>query len=177
MHEKICKLCSKIFTRRWNLERHLQDVHKIYDNTKEDYLKSEIIDYNDLPNNIDRNRNFRNKSNDNNINEVINNENSYYYNNFSNTFPSPADYIGKFDPYSNFNPSPLEKEKRLSLDDKIRIQKVLTILENHLKKIGYPPGHIFRLKTWLNYRCSSAKTDEPLKKFLVHRKLGYLWPG
>jgi hypothetical protein len=36
MEKKKCHLCKKIYTRRWNLERHLQDVHKIYDNTKKD---------------------------------------------------------------------------------------------------------------------------------------------
>ncbi len=111
------------------------------------------------------------------MSETINNENSYYYNKISNTFPYPAYYNGEFYPYSNFNPSSLEKEKRLSFEDRIRIQKVLTNLENHLKKIGYPVELVFRLKTWLNYRCSIAKTDEPLKKYLVNNNLGNLWPS
>jgi hypothetical protein len=113
MEQKKCNLCKKIFTRRWNLERHLQDVHKIYDNTKKDNINTEFIDYNDLPNNINRNSDFRNKNNDNNMSEMINNENSYYYNNFSNTFPYPAYYNGEFYPYSNINPSSLEKEKNI----------------------------------------------------------------
>jgi hypothetical protein len=176
MKQKKCNLCKKIFTRRWNLERHLQDVHKIYDNTKKDNINPEFIDYGDLPNNINRNSN-RNKNNDNNISEMINNENSYYYNNFSNTFPYPAYYNGEFYPYSNFNPSPFEKEKRLSLEDKIKIQKVLTDLESHLIKIGCPMEFVFRLKRWLKYRCSCAKTDEPLKKYLVNNNFGNLWPS
>ena len=99
-----------------------------------------------MPNNINRNSNFRNKNNDNNMSEMINNENSYYYNNFSNTFPYSTYYNGEFYPYSNINPSSLEKEKRLSLKDKIRIQKVLADLENHLIKIGCPTEFVFRLK-------------------------------
>ena len=99
-----------------------------------------------MPNNINRNSDFRNKNNENNMSEMINNENSYYYNNFSNTFPYPAYYNGEFYPYSNFNPSPLEKEKRLSLEDIIRIQKVLTYLENYLIKIGCPTEFVFRLE-------------------------------
>jgi uncharacterized Zn-finger protein len=29
MEKKVCNLCKKRFTRQWNLERHMQDIHHI----------------------------------------------------------------------------------------------------------------------------------------------------
>ncbi|MGE5633665.1 MAG: C2H2-type zinc finger protein [Deltaproteobacteria bacterium] len=172
--QKKCSICKKIFTRKWNLKRHSQDVHKIYDNTKKDNINPEIGDYNSLPINIDSNNNFRNKNNENNMNGMIYNENSSYDNNFPNTFPNPEYSNDEFYPYSNFNPS-LEKEKRLNVDDRIRIQKGLKILESYLEKI-YPPGFVFQIISWLRSCCRYEKSDEPLKNFFVQMNLGDRWP-
>ena len=144
--QKECIVCKQIFTRKWNLERHLQDVHEIYDNTKKDNINPEIGDYNSLPINIDSNNNLRNF--------VYSNDEVYLY--------------------PNFIP-PLEKEKRLNVDDRIRIQKGLKILESCLEKI-YPPGFVFQIISWLRSCCRYEKSDEPLKNFFVQMNLGDRWP-
>ena len=78
-------------------------------------------------------------------------------------------------PYSNINSRYKEEEKkRLSIDDKIKIQKVLKNLENYLEKF-YPSTFIFQIVSWLRYQCFTQKSDKPLKKFLVQNNIGFLW--
>ena len=77
-------------------------------------------------------------------------------------------------PYSNINSQYKEEEKNLSIDDKIKIQKVLKNLENYLEKF-YPSAFIFQILSWLRYQCFTQKSDEPLKKFLVQNNIGFLW--
>ncbi|HEX6672906.1 MAG TPA: hypothetical protein VF084_11790 [Nitrososphaeraceae archaeon] len=102
------------------------------------------------------------------------NGNSYSYNNFSNISPNPGYYNGQPYIYSNFN-SQFKKEKRLSVDDKIKMQKVLKFLETYLETF-YPISYVFKIITWLRYRCLREQSDEPLKKYLVQNNLGHLWP-
>lgn len=130
MHKKKCNKCNKLFSRQWNLDRHLQDVHEIYDDTKKEKRSREIDDYNYWQRNIDSNNNFWITSNN---SDDINYNQRSYSNNFSNTFPNPGYYHGEHFLFSNFN-SQSKKEKRLNVDDRIKIQKVLKILENTLKK-------------------------------------------
>ena len=80
-------------------------------------------------------------------------------------------------PYSNINSQYKEEEKeekRLRIDDKIKIQKVLKNLENYLEKFC-PSAFIFQIILWLRYQCLTQKSDEPLKKFLVQNNIGFLW--
>ena len=102
------------------------------------------------------------------------NGNSYYYDNFSNIYPSPGYYNNEPYIYSNNN-SPFKEEKILSIDDKIKIQKVLKVVENYLERI-YPKYNVFLIISRLHYRCLREKSDEPLKKFLVKNNMGHLWP-
>ena len=67
-----------------------------------------------------------------------------------------------------------KKKKRLSIDDKIKIQKILKNLENYLEKF-YTRAFIFQIISWLRYQCFTQKSDEPLKKFLVQNNIGFLW--
>lgn len=151
------------------MDRHLQDVHEIYDDTKKEKGSREIGDYNYWQRNIDSNNNFWITSN--NIDKMNYNQRSYS-NTFPNTFPNPGYYHGEH--FSNFN-SLSKEEKRLNVDDRIKIQKVLKILKNTLEKI-YSTTYVVCTISWLHYRCLSEKSDEPIKKFLVQNNMGYLWP-
>jgi dynactin complex subunit len=117
------------------------------------------------------------KIEDNNMNHTQYNQSYYNNNNLPNN--SPYYYYGfdnntSSDLYSNINSQYKEDKKRLSIDDKIKIQKVLKNLENYLKKF-YPPMFIFQILSWLHYQCLTQKSDEPLKKFLVQKNIGFLW--
>lgn len=146
MENHKCSICDRIFTRDWNLKRHIQDLHRLYNYDKKENINQEF-------------------------------EENYYSqksNNSLNTCPNPADHNFEFLPNPNFNPSQLEEEKRLSLDDKIRIQSILKNLENSLEKIFPKPNIVWT--TWsLWCRCIQTQSDEPLKRFLINQKMGYLW--
>lgn len=171
-----CTVCNQSFSRQWNLKRHIQDVHKLHNYDKKDNIMQKDNDFNNLPFNIYENNNFKDTNNKNDIN---NNQNQHYYNSFPDINHDLYYNVESYQyPYSNFTnsnfESQLKKEKRLSVDDKIKIQKGLKILENHLEKIC-KPVYIFRIIKLLNYRCLSEKSDEPLKKYLVQNNIGYLW--
>lgn len=138
---------------------------------KKEMGNQKIHEYRYWQRNIDSNNNFR--INSNNIDDMNYNQRSHS-NNFSNTFPNHEYYHGEPFLYSNFN-SQSKEEKRLNVDDRIKIQKVLKILENTLVKI-YPTAYVVWIISWLHYRCLSEKSDEPIKKFLVRNNMGYLWP-
>jgi hypothetical protein len=129
-----------------------------------------------LSNMVEPEYKFQNKE-DNNMNQMQYNQSFYINHNLPNNLPY---YYYGFDKntsshlYSNINSQYKEGEKRLSNDDKIKIQKVLKNLENYLQKF-YPHMFIFRVLSWLNYQCLTQKSDDPLKKFLVKNNMGFLW--
>lgn len=176
--KKFCNICYKIFTRKWNLERHLYDVHEVHDDLRKYRVKQEIDMPNHLSNMVVPKRKFLDR--DNNMNQTPQYNQSYYNtNNLPNNFPYY--YYHGFDnntssyPYSNINSQyKEEEEKRLSIDDKIKIQKVLKNLENYLEKF-YHRAFIFQILSWLHYQCLTKKSKEPLKKFLVQNNIGFLW--
>jgi hypothetical protein len=167
MNKNKCNICNKIFTRDWNLKRHIQDVYRLNDYDKKDNIKQEFEENYYLPNS---NSSYK----ENHIN-YYNNQNPFYYNNFPNTFDNPASYNNEFYQYSNFKLSSLEKDKRLSNDEKIRIQKVLKNLQNLLEKI-IPKSNILWIIENLWCKCIREQSEEPLKKFLILYKMAYLWP-
>jgi hypothetical protein len=174
--KNVCNICYKKFTRKWNLERHLYDVHEVHNGLSKARIKQGIDVPDHLSNMVEQNRKILNK--DNNMSQSPRHNQSYYNN---NNLPNNLPYYDYgFDnntslyPYSNINSQYKEEEKRLSIDDKIKIQKVLKNLENYLKKF-FPSTFIFQILSWLRYRCLTQKSDEPLKKFLVQNNIGFLW--
>lgn len=160
-------ICKRIFTRDWNLRRHMQDVHRLVaDYTKKTHINQENGYYPPPINNIFYKENKMDYSSN-------YKQNPYYHNNFYNYFPNHGYYLDGSFP-SNFN-SQTKENRRLNVDDKIKIQKVLQILENHLYKIGIPIFFVSVIITWLNHRCFIEKSYEPLKKYLTDYNLGYLW--
>lgn len=183
-NEKVCTICYKKFTRKWNLERHLYDIHKIHTDYSNARMKQEIEMADHFSNRIEPKHKFLNKEN-NKMKERLQYNQSYYINN--NNFPNnlPYNYYGIDNNssslyfYSNINSQYNEQEKekgerRLSINDKIKMQKVLKNLENYLEKF-YPHMFIFQIISWLRYQCLTQKSYEPLKNFLVHSNMGFLW--
>lgn len=180
--EKRCNICGRPFTRRWNLERHLDDVH--YVNKKKYMVKRDIDNYYPLPKNNGYNNNFSNRVT--NMKEMHHNQNFSNNNIFWDNFP-PYEYNNTLQPYPyqypyypsftdpNFNSqSKLEKEE-WSLDDKIKMQKALKILQDNLGK-RYHPIYIPQIIRYLNYRCVNEKSIKPLKQFFFQAFLGHIWP-
>lgn len=165
-------ICNRLFSRQWNLDRHLQDVHEINDDIKKEKSRGGIdgYDYEYGQLNMDSANNLMKTDNKN--NDMDYNGNSYVYNNFSNLYPSPGYYTSEPYIYSNYNS--LSKEKKtLNSGDKIKIQKVLKFVENYLERL-YPKTTVFQIISRLRYRCLREKSDEPLKKFLVRNNMGHL---
>ena len=174
MIKKRCYRCNRLFSRQWNLERHLQDVHEINDDIKKEERRGGIDGYDYEFGQLNMNNANNLKKTENNNNDMDYNGNSYYYDNFSNIYPIPRYYNIEPYIYANYN-SLCKEEKILSIDDKIKIQKVLKVVENYLERI-YPKYYVFLIISRLRHRCLREKSDEPLKKYLVKNNMGHLWP-
>ena len=173
--KKVCTICYKKFTRKWNLDRHLYDVHDVHDDLRKDRIKQEIVVQDHLSNMAESKGKILNKDNDNNMNQTQYNRSYYNNNNFPNTLYYNYHYYNYAYPYPNLYFHYREEERKLTIYDKIKIQKILKNLENYLEKFC-PRPFIFQILSWLRYQCLSQKSDQPLKKFLVRNNLGFLWP-
>ncbi|HSF50440.1 MAG TPA: hypothetical protein VLA74_06745, partial [Nitrososphaeraceae archaeon] len=146
-----------------------QDVHGLVDHTKKANINQGM-----------KENDYYSPSNSNSYKEkdmdYRNNykQNPYRYDIFYTIFPNDGYYIHGPFLYSIFN-SQTTENRELNDDDKIEIQNVLKILENHLKKVGVPVTFVFGIITLLKRRCFSEKSDEPLKNYLIAHNLGYLW--
>jgi hypothetical protein len=174
MDNTLCKVCNKIFTRKWNLERHLQDIHGIYNKPENQNITSEIDNNTSSQRYNNTNHIFRDSYNDGNMNQMDYSGQYNNYNNFAQNY-SYHEYYRQRYPWSNFNLQ-LEKEpKRWTYDDKIRLQRGLKILQNHLQSF-YPPPFVSGIILMLRRKCNSEKSDEPLKKYFVQMNIGDRWP-
>ena len=177
--KNVCNICYKNFTRKWNLDRHLYDVHEVQNDLRRVRIKQGIDVPNNLSNMVEPERKILNR--DNTMSQSPQYNQSYYNNNNNLPNNSPYYYYGYDNntsssyPYSNIDSRYKEEEKkRLSIDDKIKIQKILKNLENYLEKF-YTRAFIFQIILWLRHQCFTQKSDEPLKKFLVQKNIGFLW--
>ena len=84
MVNKTCTVCKKKFTRQWNLERHLKDIHEVYQSRDNDMVMQKSDPYS-YP--FSRKKGyFRNSEN--NMGEINNYQNPPEDNNFPNEFSS-----------------------------------------------------------------------------------------
>jgi hypothetical protein len=147
----------------------MQDVHRLADYTKKDNV-NQAIGENDyyLPFNSNSFYKENNKDFYNNYTQDL-----PYYNNFSNDYSNYGNYNSELFSYPNLD-FQIKENRKLNLDDKIKIYKVLKILEISLK--NYPKLYVARTISWLRSSCFREQSDEPLKKYLVKRNMGDLWP-
>ena len=164
MAKYYCDICNRDFTRNDNLKRHKTDVHELVENAKE-YTEKQ-----GLPENLDQtpfNKQITNPIYSQSQEKSYNNNFSAYpfYNgyNYTQSFPNP-----------NIQ-SHIKETKSFSVDDKIKIQKKLKIVENILKK-NRPYYYVASRINMLRAQCYNEQSDEPLKRFIVKKNLGHLWP-
>lgn len=172
MEKKACNLCNKRFTRQWNLERHIQDIHHISEYGQNDMVKQKYdgppYPY---PSTI---RNERYSNSENNTTEMYYYENPPEYPNLTNHYYSYDFYNNRL--YENFESVPIDKkENKLIIRDMIRIRRALQILRNLLQRI-YPTYLVVPQICWLNYLCYTQNSIQPLRDFYKKYNLMHLWP-
>lgn len=172
MIKKECKICKKRFTRQWNLERHIRDIHHISEYGENDRVKQK---YEDLSYSYPST--FTNEwygKSENNTTEMDYYENPPEYPNFTNHYTRYDLYNNRS--YGNFVPVPREKdENTLTNTDKRRIQYALGILSNFLQ--GIFPNHVVIPQIcWLHYYCYSKRSIQPLRDFYKKNNFMHLWP-
>ena len=172
MKRKICQVCNKRFTRQWNLERHVNDIHYISEYGENDMVKQKYEDPSYSYSLTIKNEQFRNSEN--NTTDMMYYENPPEYHNFTNHY-SNQDLYNKRS-YQNFEPFSIDKkEDKLTLRDMIRIRRRLQILKNVLQRI-YPYHVVIIQISWLNYLCFTKKSIQPLRDFYQKNGLMHLWP-
>ncbi|MGH9981820.1 MAG: C2H2-type zinc finger protein [Nitrososphaeraceae archaeon] len=160
MEKKFCNVCKKRFTRQWNLERHLKDIHNISGYHKNDINKQKNVQSTYSSIYSIKNQPFRNSDN-----HMIS------INHYSNT---PGYHIlQRYDNETNYNnwfyPNDElvtidKKEPMLTIEDGIRIRTALQILQNVLSRF-YPPNLVIRIICLLQFQCFTKHSDEPLIEF------------
>jgi hypothetical protein len=172
--EKKCHICGRIFTRKWNLQRHVDEVHNMNMDNKieKNRRNNERYDQNyDFILQNTRNNNFQQEFN---RNEIQNNQHNYGNHNYGQ-FPNygNSDFGPYYPSYFESQFKLEEKERKLSINEMIKIQQSLKILGNHLEK-RFPPIYVSNLIQYYGYVCSTEKSIQPLKK--LFDKLGLVWP-
>jgi hypothetical protein len=109
--KKICDRCNILFSRQWNLKRHLQDVHEITNDIKKENRRGEIDGYAYAYGQLNMNKVNNLKKTENNNNDIDYNGNSYCYTNFSNIYPNPGYNNNEPSIYSNYNSISIEEKK------------------------------------------------------------------
>ena len=170
MQEITCTACKKKFTRQWNLERHVQNIHKISEYRGKNMVRQKYEAY-AYPSAI-KNEDFRNPEKSMGDMNYYRNPPKYY--NFTNGF-SPYDlYNNKV--YENVEAGPIyKKERRLTIRDMAKILQALIILRNYLQRFN-PHLNIMSVIMSLNYKCYTQKSIQPLKDFYKKNNLGHIWP-
>jgi hypothetical protein len=171
MNKKECEVCNKLFTRQWNLERHMQDIHHISEHGENERINQEYEDppYSN-PSTI-RNEQFRTHANR--TIEIDYSENPHQYHNVSNHYSSKDSYNNRV--YENFEPFPMEKkEKKLTITDRMKLIRGLQFLKNFLPRI-YPNHVVIQQIYWLNYLCYTQNSIQPLRDFFKKYNLMHLW--
>ena len=173
MKNKRCNKCKKMFTREWNLQRHLKSIHHISDYSKNNLVKQNYgrHTYSDpSPIKIDHASHPENK-----ISELKPYPNPSIYHNIENRYYSDIDYNNGF--YLNYELLPIEKkEPKLTIQDGIRIQRAFIILKNILLQF-YPYNHVVNLLYWVNRQCNTKQSDQPLKDIFIKYNLSHFWPS
>ena len=172
MEKKTCNKCKKRFTRQWNLNRHLKDIHNISYSGENDIVKKKY----DLPTYSSsspiNNEHFRNSENK--LVEMNYNPNRPKHPNFTDRFSPDGGYNNGF--YQNYELFPVDKkEPKLTIQDGIRIITALQILQNLLPRF-YPNNNVIRAICVLRYQCYIKHSDQPLKDFYKQYNLWHLWP-
>ena len=171
MERKICQVCHKTFTRQWNLERHVNDIHHISEYGENNMVKQKYEDPSYSYSLTIKNEQFRNSEN--NTTDMMYYENPPEYHNFTNQYSNKDLYNKRF--YQNFEPFSIDKkEDKLTLRDMIRIRRGLQILINFLQRI-YPYHVVIIPICWLNYLCWTKKSIQPLRDFYQKNGLMHLW--
>jgi uncharacterized Zn-finger protein len=172
MEKKVCNLCSKRFTRQWNLERHIQDIHHISEYKANAMVKQKYEDSLYPYHSTIRYERYNNSEN--NTSELYYYANPAEYPNSTNHYSSYDFYNNRF--YENFEPVQIDKkENKLTIRDMIRIRRALQILRNFFQRI-YPNYVVIQQIFWLNYLCYTQKSIQPLKDFYKKYNLMHLWP-
>lgn len=70
-YKKVCDICYKKCTRKWNLERHLYDVHEVHNDLSKVRIKQEIYVSDLRSNMVEPKHKFLNKDNNMNIRSII----------------------------------------------------------------------------------------------------------
>lgn len=115
--KNVCNICYKNFTRKWNLDRHLYDVHEVQNDLRRVRIKQGIDVPNNLSNMVEPERKILNR--DNTMSQSPQYNQSYYNNNNNLPNNSPYYYYGYDNntsssyPYSNIDSRYKEEEKKI----------------------------------------------------------------
>jgi len=165
-----CNVCKKKFTRQWNLERHLQDIHMIpeYRENKMVRQKYEACVY---PSAI-KNKDLRNPENS--MGEINYYQKPPEYDSFTNGFPNYDLYNNMV--YENVEAGPIDKkESGLTIREMAKIPHALIILRNYLQRFEPHLDAIDIIRS-LHYQCYTQRSIQPWKDFYKKNNLGHLWP-
>ena len=92
MANTLCKVCNKVFTRKWNLERHLQDIHKQYNKPESHGINSESKNHDSWQRYENSDRIFEQRHNYDSMNQINDSGRYHNFNNFPQYYPYP-EYI------------------------------------------------------------------------------------